>query len=255
MHNINELEKRWLNYKIKSYLPHAGAILTSILLFVYIFNAVDFTNEKEKEKFVKKQIIAKEVIEKKEKPEINIVNNDSIKSDITNNDKTISLTPSLDFIKRLRINSINSYEPETIESKPPQSQNNNDIKDDTTVVQNKHNIEFEEKAITMTLVKQETVDDINHVIKRFKKSNNPALSLFIAKKYYKLKNYHKAYNYALITNGLNNNIDESWIIFSKSLVKLDKKKRAIDTLEKYIEQSSSINAQVLLNNIQSGAFK
>ena len=51
--------------------------------------------------------------------------------------------------------------------------------------------------------KQNTDDDIKHVIKRFKKNNNPALSLFIAKKYYDQGKYSKSYNYALITNGIN----------------------------------------------------
>ena len=80
---------------------------------------------------------------------------------------------------------------------------------------------------TISIKRQNTHEDIQHVIKRFKKSNNPALSLFVAKKYYELENYNAAYNYALITNELNNDIEESWIIFTKSLVKLGKKDKAI----------------------------
>ena len=93
------------------------------------------------------------------------------------------------------------------------------------------------------------------VIKRFKKNNNPALSLFIAKKYYELENYDQSYNYALITNEINDNIDSSWIIFAKSLVKLNKREEAIKTLNKYIQHSHSNQAKILLDEIKSGKFK
>lgn len=63
------------------------------------------------------------------------------------------------------------------------------------------------------------------MIKRFNTNHNPALSLFVAKQYYQIGDYEQAYNYALITNDINNNIEESWIIFAKSLVQLGKKSK------------------------------
>ncbi|RLA73513.1 MAG: hypothetical protein DRG78_22425, partial [Epsilonproteobacteria bacterium] len=84
---------------------------------------------------------------------------------------------------------------------------------------------------------------------------NPALSLFIAKKYYELGEYRKSYNYSLKTNNINNDIEASWIIFAKSLVKLDEKKMAVKILKKYISHSDSNRAQLLLNNILSGKFR
>jgi tetratricopeptide (TPR) repeat protein len=86
-------------------------------------------------------------------------------------------------------------------------------------------------------------------------NNNPALSLFVAKKYYELGDYAQAYNYALITNQINRDIEASWIIFTKSLVKLNKRDQAIQTLKDYIESSSSNTARILLEEIQSGKFK
>ncbi|MDQ1244960.1 MAG: hypothetical protein QG565_1301 [Campylobacterota bacterium] len=99
------------------------------------------------------------------------------------------------------------------------------------------------------------MEDIAHVIKRFNVNHNPALSLFVAKKYYQLGDYEQAYNYALITNDINNNIEESWLIFSKSLVKINKKEMAIETLKKYISHSHSSQARQLLDEIQAGKFK
>jgi tetratricopeptide (TPR) repeat protein len=103
--------------------------------------------------------------------------------------------------------------------------------------------------------RKETKNDINEIIKRFKKNHNPALSLFIAKKYYELGDYHKAYNYALITNQINEDIEDSWIIFAKSLVKMKKKNTAVKTLREYIRYSHSSSAEILLNEILSGKFR
>jgi tetratricopeptide (TPR) repeat protein len=98
-------------------------------------------------------------------------------------------------------------------------------------------------------------DELNSVIKRFEKLKNPALSLFIAKKYYVKGNYQEAYNYALETNRLNPEIEESILIFSKSLVKLGKKEDAISTLKAYLNKSNSTEATILLDKIEKGKFK
>ena len=79
--------------------------------------------------------------------------------------------------------------------------------------------------------------------------------ILIAKKYYELGEYHKAYNYALITNQIDRDIEASWIIFAKSLVKLKQKDMAIKTLKQYLESSHSSSAKILLDEILSGKFK
>ena len=107
----------------------------------------------------------------------------------------------------------------------------------------------------VTISTKEEADDINDVIRRFKKNKNPALSLFIAKRYYEMKNYQKAYNYALVTNEIDNNIEESWLIFVKSLVKLGQKEMAVKTLNSYIEHSGSTRAKLLLEDIAQGTFQ
>ncbi len=101
---------------------------------------------------------------------------------------------------------------------------------------------------------QISVDELNSVIKRFNKQKKPALSLFIAKKYYELGKYQEAYNYALITNNLNPNIEESILIFSRSLVKLGQKESAVSTLQAYIRKSGSLKAKLLLSEIEKGNF-
>ncbi|MDF1877293.1 hypothetical protein JHD47_05630 [Sulfurimonas sp. SAG-AH-194-L11] len=176
---------------------------------------------------------------------------------VINSTKGVKLSPSLDFMKKMQ-NSIQPYY-------------QNDIKDnrhtiykapepEVEIIQaKKANVVVEyipEVQVKKIMIKrQNTQNDIFEIITRFKKNNNPALSLFVAKKYYELGNYEQAYNYALITNKINKEIESSWIIFTKSLVKLGKRAQAIKTLKKYIKQSHSSSAQILLDEIYAGKFK
>ncbi len=266
MLNINELENRWRKYKIKSYLPYAiitvSVIVISIILFVFLSSntnqktlvKIDIIKEsknKSIETEVKKEIklepirtIKKEEISKKEE------------KTIYSNNKTI-LSPSLNFMSKIRHDALSNYENNKLtklnKEKKAQTRQKKVVK--KKVVEVKPPQEYIEKTDTILIERQNTQEDIQHVIKRFKKNNNPALSLFIAKKYYELGEYSKSYNYALMTNQINDNIDASWIIFSKSLVKLNEKDEAIKILKKYIQHSHSSQAKILLDDIRSGKFR
>jgi len=257
MHNIHELEKRWLTYKIKSFIPHLSFLLI-ISITLVIFLNIDMTSISKK---ISPPILVKEKVIKKVEPIVEVAKVKILKVEVKEQNKVallkiepigteeenIILTPSFDFIKKLRNSSTKSYKSNDFNQQTYQP------RDESIGQAQKQDAIEEEEAIIIS--RQETQADIEHVIKRFQKNNNPALSLFVAKKYYRLGNYNKAYNYSLLTNELNNNIDESWIIFSKSLVKLKKKDKAIKTLKKYIKHSHSVNAKVLLDDIISGKFK
>lgn len=100
-----------------------------------------------------------------------------------------------------------------------------------------------------------SVDELRSVIKRYNKNKNPALSLFISKKYYENGNFKESYVYAKETYSLNPNIEDGVLLFAQSSVKLGKNDDAIDTLELYIKNSGSIKAKTLLSEIQKGTFK
>lgn len=269
MHNIHELEKKWLRYKIKSYIPSVLITLSiTILAVLYIsVNNKEILNKKNIE-IIKEVVTAKVELHKAPLPTptkiITKQNNEpSIEITSEKQSEKIILTPSLDFIKKLRSDSTESYSHQNFSNTnnsnfqkqkreenykvTPQELVEEVVEDDT--------VEPKIEKKTLTIFKKETQADIEHVIKRFKKNNNPALSLFVAKKYYKIGEYKKAYNYALLTNQIDNNIEQSWIIFFKSLVKINQKDKAIETLNKYIEHSDSSNAKVLLDDIKSGKFK
>jgi len=108
---------------------------------------------------------------------------------------------------------------------------------------------------TLSINRNESALDITELEQRFKETSNSNLGLFIARYYYDHGNYSESYNYALKTNAVNSHIEESWIIFSKSLIKLGKIDQAKKTLQLYITQSGSETAKSLLENIEKGNFK
>jgi len=92
----------------------------------------------------------------------------------------------------------------------------------------------------------------NQVAKRFRLGHDTDDSMFLAKQYYKNKNYKKAEYWALQTNKVNENIEESWLIFAKAKAKRGQRNEAIRILNNYIKRSHSIEAKVLLEKIKSG---
>jgi len=287
MLNINELEQKWLRYKIKSYIPHA-IITASTLLIISI--ALLLLNKEEHEAINTNHLqkvsskIDTEVAAKKKSPETlaplftksnsNIVNHPiqiestTEKKQSQNNTNTLNskmtIAPSLDFMKKMQGNTLSNYEshrrtyptnqtPKPTAVKTPQIPNK--PKKQEIIQADPAPEKIKEQKSSISIKRQNTHDDITQVISRFNKNNNPALSLFIAKKYYELGDYHKSYNYALITNEINSDIEASWIVFAKSLVKLKEKDLAVKTLKKYISQSNSNRANMLLDEILSGKFK
>ncbi|SFV63775.1 Transformation system protein [hydrothermal vent metagenome] len=269
MLNIVDLEKRWIRYKIKSYIPHFSIfislmIIVSILLsFLYNIQEVQISSKKN----IALSPIVKEIQNVKEplkvvvqEPIVHPLHKEVVRQvqAIKPSNKRVSLSPSLDFMRNMQ-NSIQPYYKNDTEQKKRivqkvQAPNVEVVKQQKLVVQ-----EYAQakpiKVKKISIKRQNTQNDIYEIITRFKKNNNPALSLFVAKKYYELQDYQQAYNYALITNKINKDIESSWIIFSKSLVKLGKRDKAISTLKQYIKQSHSSSAHILLDEIYAGRFK
>lgn len=108
------------------------------------------------------------------------------------------------------------------------------------------------KASTLTISSNE--EDLSALIDRFNRSNNPDLALMIAKRFYEEKDYDNAYNYALLANELNNDNEETWLLFAKTLDKLNKTEASIKVLKSYIQKSDSQQAKMLLDDIKAKAI-
>lgn len=266
MLNIIDLEKRWVRYKIKLYIPHVSILLSLVIIgsvFFIFSNNVKKVQDIRKEPITVVQIVRKPVaIEILQTPVIihqPIVTQKQIEvlreePEVIYLTKGIKLSPSLDFMRKMQ----NSVQPNYKNTNTPSYENTQKVEVPRVQIVKQEKVAVIRERPTVkkiTIRRQNTQNDIHDVIARFKKNNNPALSLFVAKKYYELQNYKLAYNYALITNKINKEIESSWIIFSKSLVKIGQKDKAISTLKKYIKQSHSSAAQILLDEIYSEKFR
>lgn len=284
MLNINDLESRWFKYKLKSYFPYilASIFITLIIIlsqFIKISNFVPTQDKKyanEKETTIIETASIPKATPTDSKPAESPIKVASKQANIstTNDEKKTLLAPSLKFINNIQEDAIIKNKHSVVTAKEPpkvfiEPQKTVAIKavkkevQEPQVIVTQPIIEVESKVTSpavkidkkISITRETTHDDIDEVIKRFNKNNNPALSLFIAKKYYELGDYHKAYNYALITNDINNDIEASWILFAKSLMKLGEEDMAKQTLTKYIKHSNSNRARLLLDQIISRKFQ
>jgi tetratricopeptide (TPR) repeat protein len=286
MLNIRDLEKRWLRYKIRSYIPYIiiGFSIIVIAIIMYIFTATTISSQKETlpkvKQHIQKHISQKVKVIKKEKKHFEKTNQkvqQQNKEEINTiqqikehpqfgqhqQEDQLLLKPSMSFLTNIQQEKEqikDSYQVPKTKTKKRKIQKIAPVEEEYFNQEQSAEKEKVKKEVpvmktVITIERKDSQNDINEIIKRFKKNNNPALSLFVAKKYYELGNYEQAYNYALITNGIDNNIEDSWIVFAKSLVKLHKKEMAIKTLQEYISYSHSGNAKILLDDIKTGKFQ
>lgn len=228
----------------------------------------------------KNETIAQKPIEEKETTQS--IKEIEKEADTQEKQKRVVLAPSLEFISKIDTTTPKNYSSEVISNKKKEVTVIEEVK--PTIQEVKPTIQEikpivitqeireekiepvktekietppvkEEKKGSVSISHRDEQKDIADVIKRFNINHNPALSLFVAKKYYQLGDYEQAYNYALMTNDINKNIEESWIVFAKSLVKLNKKEMAVETLKKYISYSNSPQAKQLLDEIKTGKFQ
>ena len=213
MTNVYELEKRWVQYKVKSYITDKK-VLFSIISILLLILFLSFSNDKslhvenkiQNSSHVEKSIVEKEPLKDKK-------TTTSKSENIVIKEKVV-LSPSLNFIKNID------------RDKTDANKEKKSLKISKQLIK-KERVVNDSKSESISFKRTATKNDIDSVIKRFNENNNPVLSLFIARKYYELGDYNKAYNYALITNRINNDIEDSWIVFAKSLVKMGKKDKAV----------------------------
>jgi len=274
MLNIHELERQWLRYKIKSYIPLVLSIFATVsvvsLFIIYMplsnSDKVETTpiqvKDKEPAKVQSQAVIERDpIVEQTTAPiELNIADNtqEQVIIEPKEEKSALVLKPSLHFMDNIE-DGLSAF----IEEDMPIQESGSSIRQENgtmSVLAEDENTQNSSTTETtdenkLNITSNQNDSDLKDVIRRFKKNKNPALSLFIAKRYYAAGEYQKSYNYALMTNEIDKNIEESWIIFSKSLVKLGQHELAMNTLKSYLKTTKSTSADVLLRKIESGTFK
>lgn len=242
MLDIPSLERRWLKYKIKRSLPYV-AVVVIILLIPIIMISLHSNNK------ASLPDIKKENSPKKTQPISPI------------NEAPMVLEPSMQFVQSLPspTSVTNEVSPSTIKISPktviPQKSippiPPSEIKPTTASLPvTASAIQTKQTNKPSSINRDTAAFDIHEIEERFKNNSNPHLGLYIARYHYDHANYSEAYNYALKTNAINNTIEESWLIFTKSLIKLGKTDQAKKTLQLYISQSNSDSAKSLLDSLE-----
>ncbi len=108
------------------------------------------------------------------------------------------------------------------------------------------------KKVHLNIKKVSASHAYKEVAARFRETQDPADSLFLARAYYKMGKYKKAEYWALQTNNVDSRNEESILLFAKAKVKRRHKNEAIRILSKYIQQTNSTEAKILLMKIKKG---
>ncbi|MFH0710830.1 MAG: CDC27 family protein [Pseudomonadota bacterium] len=240
MLNIPSLERRWLKYKLKQSLPYIAFAITALILCVTIIIILK----------------ADTAISTQSVKELATIKTPPIY------ESPMLLEPSMQFVQ-----SLPAPVPDTVPSNP--------IKIIPEIVAPKKSVSkipiSQTKPLlaspsiipivvasakkTSTINRDTAAFDIHEIEERFQNNSNPHLGLYIARYHYDHGNYNEAYNYSLKTNAINNTIEESWLIFAKSMAKLGKTDQAKKTLQLYISQSNSDAAKSLLDSLDKGGSK
>lgn len=253
MLDVSQLESRWLKYKIKQLFPY-GLLLTVIIVLgimipLQLFhNASTVSPESPKKEIVKATSVPPTPTQK--------------------NEDTVILEPSMSFIQSMNPSSIPTavtatVNPPVISSKSTLIPNTSTpispiVKEPLPKTQPPpipKTVQPVLKGKITSIERDDAAFDIHELEERFKNNSNPSLGVFIAKYHYDHGNYTESYNYALKTNAINSTIEESWLIFTKSLVKLGKEDQAKKTLQLYISNSNSQNAKNYLETLNKESSK
>ena len=107
------------------------------------------------------------------------------------------------------------------------------------------------KKIDLEIIDSTSVSGYKDVEKRYFDSHDIDDALFLARSYYKNGDYEKAQYWALETNKLDEDQEESLLIFVKSKVKLGHKNEAMSILTSYVKQTDSQDGKKLLYRIEN----
>jgi len=108
------------------------------------------------------------------------------------------------------------------------------------------------KKVHLKITETSAANAYKEVARRFRETKDPDDSLFLARIYYNKRQYKKAEYWALQTNMVDSNIEEGVLIFVKAKAKRGHRNEAIRILSKYIKQTNSRAAKILLQKIKKG---
>ncbi|MDD5359623.1 MAG: CDC27 family protein [Sulfurovaceae bacterium] len=240
MHSINILEQKLVKYKTKKYGIYAFILICFLGLF---FVSKFYLNKIRKDNQISSN-------EKKLKLVINANLN--------------ILEPNLTIIKTRQSaqkNLLTSNVKQQGEQIVTQIENLSSKDSSFSNVQNSNNKIVQQNSETyeqperikkkVKLTQESNVATLIDIMKRFNESHDPNDSLFLAISYYEKKEYNKALFWAIETNKITEEIEDSWIIMAKSKFYLGDKNEATRILKAYASKTGSKEALNIINEFEN----
>ena len=244
MYDIKPLEEEWKKYKKKKRKPWYSFIFSILIIGTLAFS---FLNYKDVifSKFENNESVAVD------KPKPSVILLDSALT---------TLEVKKEIIKKLIIEkSANDHnigtetdDPVVIDD-PMRYKHPNAKKVSITVtepIKKPVIVEKPRKKMHLNIIETTSASAYKDVAKRFAETSDTDDSLFLARTYYEQGNNKKAIYWALKTNKVNSNIEESWLIFAKAKARSGHKKEAIHILSSYVKRSNSFEAKALLKKLK-----
>ncbi len=221
MHSIEALEKQWKRYQIKKYFSFgmvSAALLGMVIAFSLLFDSESYSNSKE----LSKQKIQTAMIDRSKEQELQIPR-------VAKQNKNIEKETSS--VETVVNNNIRADKP----------QNTTPILADNQP----------RKKVEVDLEQTPNMGLITDVILRFYESKDPNDSLFLATSYYEQNDYAKAFYWAIETNRITEDMEDSWIIMAKSKARMGDRNEALRILKAYVAKKDSKEASNLLERMEA----
>jgi tetratricopeptide (TPR) repeat protein len=116
----------------------------------------------------------------------------------------------------------------------------------------KTNVQSEVKHVDIQVSSKKTEFTVKEIESRFHFAKDKDDALFLARYYFDKKKYKQALKWALETNKLDSDIEESWLLFGRSKAKLGQRMEAIRVLQAYYDRTGSKKAKALLDKVRRG---
>ncbi len=260
MINIKELEKRWYKYKAKSLTQFLSILAMVILLpyfLYYIYSNRDILMGTPQKEII--QPVAPKIEKKVEKKDLNSTTVETTSKVIIKEKpaktEELLLSPTIPI---LDIEEERSEPTKKVHKKAthhtskkliPAKQSGALTAKELAVIAGK-DLSHEHKKINFT---RSSANYKEVMEEKFRVNKHPREALLLAKAYYKEGDYKQAEDWALKANQLDGSLDESWLLFAKSKVKLGKKQEALKILVAYYKKSRSSKAKGLIEKIKEGS--
>lgn len=245
MHNIELLEKQWKRYQIKKYFPLIAVVLF-LLIGSIVFNMFD--SKISNDSLISKQsnmIAAHKAYNKENLPFFTHGAIEIMEPAFSGHQALVAAVINQESYTTKEINDTNNTDRSAIsESKSNLSTNNMQTDKE----------EHRKQKIKINLEQTIDINSITDVMRRFYESKDPNDSLFLAINYYEQNDYGKAFYWAIETNKITEDLEESWLIMAKSKAKMGDRNEAIRILRAYATKTNSKKALDLLNQIETNQW-